>query len=355
MNIFRPSITDLELHTKDNNSFSKQTPGMQLVWDSTSLGVLKECPRKYLLQNILSIKPIHASHHLTFGILFHRASEIYHKSRASGADYHTAVRETVRDALINSASFQQIIECSSCFAVQDALPPSGLCPICGGVDFKSYSRVKSILPEDEAKNRLSLIRSIVWYFDTYQNTDYPTYIRADGKPAVELHFRFPVMATTSGEMIEFTGHLDRLIQAPDGLYIDDFKTSGTQLTEMFFSKFRPDNQMSFYTFAGQVMLSTPIKGILIDGIQVLKGGVAFARSLIHRTTEEIQTFLDDALYWIGFAHDCAASCHFPANDKSCHNYGKCPYRDLCIATETQRELLLKSDFKREPWDPTIER
>ena len=30
-----------------NSSFSTEIPNLQLAWDSTSLGLLKECPRKY--------------------------------------------------------------------------------------------------------------------------------------------------------------------------------------------------------------------------------------------------------------------------------------------------------------------
>ena len=60
--------------------FSPTIPGLQLAWDSTSLGVFKRCPREYYFTIILGWVPRTTSVHLTFGIMLHKAREIYEKA-----------------------------------------------------------------------------------------------------------------------------------------------------------------------------------------------------------------------------------------------------------------------------------
>ena len=59
----------------ENSAFSKSLPGLQIAWDSTSLGTLKECPRKYQYSIMLGKQPREISVHLTFGLYYHAALE----------------------------------------------------------------------------------------------------------------------------------------------------------------------------------------------------------------------------------------------------------------------------------------
>ena len=43
--------------------------------------------------------------------------------------------------------------------------------------------------EDTIKTRFTLLRSVVWYLEQFENDPCETVILADGRPAVELSFR----------------------------------------------------------------------------------------------------------------------------------------------------------------------
>ena len=86
-----------------NASFSQQLPKLQLFWDSTSLGQLKECPRKYELAIIEGWEPKGQRNvHLEFGIWMHSGRERYYHERAKGQEQqleNVATRDKVDAAV----------------------------------------------------------------------------------------------------------------------------------------------------------------------------------------------------------------------------------------------------------------
>src|ERR1700676_2441773 len=74
-----------------NSSFSRVLPNLQLVWDSVSSGLAKECWRKYEYAILEGYQPAgELDVHLKFGILLHEAKERYDNARASGTTHDTA-------------------------------------------------------------------------------------------------------------------------------------------------------------------------------------------------------------------------------------------------------------------------
>src|SRR5438046_4651295 len=65
-----------------NTSLSVVQSGMQLAWDSTSMGLLKECPRKYQLSILEGWTPKRTSVHLLFGLWYHGALERYDHAKS---------------------------------------------------------------------------------------------------------------------------------------------------------------------------------------------------------------------------------------------------------------------------------
>ena len=62
-----------------------------------------------------------------------------------------------------------------------------------------------------AGNRLTLLRSVVWYLDQFEHDSLETVILQDGKPAVELSFRFLTnYQAPTGEPFLLCGHFDRV-------------------------------------------------------------------------------------------------------------------------------------------------
>lgn len=283
--------------------------GFQFAWNSTSLGWFKDCPRKYQLSMLEGWRLSYESHHLTFGRLYHSALERYDKLRFSGIDHDSATRSVV--------------------------------------EWLTTERWES---PDSKKNPSTLIRSVVWYLEHYRDDPQKTYRLADGTPAVELSFRMELdYGPVEGQNYILAGHLDRIVEFNNDLYISDRKTTGSSLGASYYSQFNPDNQMSLYTIAAEVVFATPVKGIIIDAAQIQVGGTTFGRGMTLRTKEQSEEWLRDLGNWLSLAETYATQGYWPMNDRSCR---MCAFRDVCAASPHVRENLLRSNFKKEePLNP----
>src|SRR4029077_8119009 len=85
----------MEAHPQPFHSGTK----VQWAWDSTSLGWLKECPRKYQYHMIEQWRGRGESIHLEYGILYHEALEDYDHHRFDGLDHDMAVKVVVKGLL----------------------------------------------------------------------------------------------------------------------------------------------------------------------------------------------------------------------------------------------------------------
>lgn len=307
----------------ENSSFSKEIPGLQLYWDSTSLGTFKECPRKYQLTIIEGFVPRETNVHLLFGLYYHAALEEYDKAKAKGQDHPAAVRAAVRRALTDTWDFE---------------------------------RGKPWNSDDKYKNRWSLVRTVIWYLEHFAEDTAKTIILANGKPAVELSFNFELdIKAPTNENYSLCGHLDRLALVNDEPFILDRKTSKNSIENDFFDKFAPDNQMSTYDIAGKVVYGIEARGIIIDAAQVLITGSRFRRGFTHRTPEQRVEWLRDTALWLRTAESYAAEGYWPMNDKSCSHYGGCPFRGICNKSPLARDNWIEKGFHKRTWDPLIAR
>lgn len=307
-----------------NQAFSKELPTLQLFWDSTSMGTYKECPRKYELTIKGGWVPRETNVHLTFGLHYHAALETYDYEKAKGADHDAAVRSAVRRALTDTWDFHLNRPWNS---------------------------------DDKYKNRYTLVRTVIWYLEHFKEDSAKTVILANGKPAVELSFRFelPYKAPTN-EQYWLCGHLDRIALVNDEPFILDRKTSKNSIEyDDFFDKFNPDNQMSTYDLAGKTVFGIETRGIIIDAAQVLVTGSRFRRGQTHRTPEQRREWLGDLEWWLEDAAKSAWQNHWRMNDKSCGNYGGCPFRGICNKSPLARDSWLKGKFHERTWDPTVAR
>lgn len=299
---------------------------IQFAWDSTSLGLYKECPRKYFYTIIRGFKPKGESVHLTFGIHYHSALEHYDKQRALGADHEEALRSSLRKVMTDAWDTAT------------------------GAPWES---------DHALKHRNNLIRSVVWYLEEFKDDKAKTIILANGQPAVELSFRFQVDSD-----LVLCGHLDRLVEWMDGVYVMDRKTSTTTLSSYYFDQYEPDNQMSLYTLAGRFVYNTPVRGVIIDAAQIAVGFTRFDRGLTYRSESLLEEWLDATRSFVFDAAEMADEYHnrlnssdpfperaFPQNDKSCHKYGGCPFCKICSRSPEVREAFLQTDFEVKPWNP----
>lgn len=322
---------------------------IQYAWDSTCLGALKTCPRLYYYQIIEGWQARDESIHLRFGIEYHKTLEEYDRHRAAGMKHKKAMREAIRDLMIRVH------------------------------DWKVDEDTKA----GNYKNKRSIVAICIDYFDKFDGHDpAKTYIKADGKPAVELSFRFeldwgpeaayikddsemlgihrPRIRDDYSQPYLLCGHLDRVVEFTDHLFVMDRKTSTTTLSEYYFNQYTPNNQMTLYTIAGKVILDTPINGVIIDGAQVLiEKPHDFQRGFTYRTQEQLDEWLGDLRYWFGLAETFATAKYWPMNDTACDKFGGCRFREVCSKAPKVRPIYLKSNFVQlapeERWNPLRER
>jgi hypothetical protein len=275
--------------------------GAQFAWDSTSLKLAETCLRKYQYKMMDGWQPERKSAHLLFGGEYASALEGYHKAIAEGVDREQAIRDIVHEALINTWEYEYDEN-------DDPIPGSG-------TPWNS---------EHNLKTRGNLIRSIVWYFEQFRDDPCTTIITSTGAAAVEHSFKLPV-----DNGIIFSGHLDRLVEYSHAIYVQDQKSTGTTISSRYFDSYSPDSQMSLYTFAGKAIFNVPVKGVMIDAVQVAVGFSRYERGFTFRSEDQLEEWYEVAMHTIGRAQQAARDNYFPMNPSSCGNFGGCEFRHIC--------------------------
>jgi hypothetical protein len=318
---------------------------IQFALDSTSIGYFKTCPRLYYYIMIEGWQSKDESVHLKFGILYHAALHNYDILRLENHDHEEAVFQVVRWLCDNR---------------------------------EDYPDVSEAKPSIRAKSFESLLRTVVWYLDKYPRETDPaeTVVLENGKPACELSFRLELdwgpqrhnpaeFGHSPGmEALDLVqpyllcGHLDRIVNFQDNLFVMDRKTTTSALTAYYFDQWSPNNQMSLYSIAGQIVIGSPVRGVIIDAAEVKgensrsAGYSEFARGFTFRTPDQNEEWLADLRVWTSAMEACATSGSWPMNEASCGNYGGCKFREVCSKSPSVRQNFLKSEFTRgEKWNP----
>jgi hypothetical protein len=313
-------------------------PGTQIqfAWDSTSIGYLKTCPRLYQYTMLEGWSPKSESIHLAFGSAYHSALESYARSRANGVSHEDSIHDVIAEILRTTADW-----------VMDLSTKAG-----------------------KYKNRATLISLVLDYLDYFVDDPTETYIMSDGRPAVELSFRFELDWGPEGyQVIEpygmgqpyiLCGHLDRVVTFNDQLFVMDHKTTTSAPGDYYFNQYEPNNQMTLYTLAGQVVLNAPIRGVIISAAQILlEKEHRFVRGFTYRTQDQLDEWLLDLHLHLNSAEAFAEAGYWPMNDTACDKFGGCKFRGVCSKSPEVREMFLKADFvKLEPdqrWNPLASR
>lgn len=301
--------------------------GVQTAWDSTSLGTLETCPRKYQLGILEGWVPSGDRVHLTFGDGFHKGVEFLDHRRVS--------KEELDD--------QDLI-----LTLRHAMGAVAL-----RADDGSFAGPWA--SDHTSKNLESLVRSLVWYFDHYRGDAFRVTRLENGKAAVELSFRFALPFDLGGEALLYCGHLDAIGEFAGQYYFLDRKTTGSSLSSRFFEGFSPNTQMSGYTWASKTGFAVPALGGIIDAMQVGAGFSRFGRQFVTRTDEQLEEWMVGAEIKIKQHLQFHDAGHFPQNPSACGNYGGCEFLPVCGKTPGVRQRFLESLFVRRSWDPLVPR
>lgn len=313
---------------------------IQFAWDSTSLGYLKTCPKLYEYHVIEGWVPKDESIHLRFGQEYHAAIQDFENLRAEGTAFEPAIEEVMRRLLLRIKDW-------------DPDPTA-----------KPYAN----------KNKDQLLHLVVAYLDEFgRNDSCKTHILENGKPAVELSFRFeldfgpsnvngsgysptPIEGCDPPQPYILCGHLDRVVDLNGELFVLDHKTTSATPTDYYFNQYTPNNQMTLYAFAGKVVMDSPVKGVIVEAAQVtIDKPMRFERRPTYRSDDIIDEWLNDLEYHLSTAEAFVEANHWPMNDSACDKFGGCRFREVCSRAPSVREAYLKADFIQLPegerWNP----
>jgi PD-(D/E)XK nuclease superfamily len=304
---------------------------IQFAWSSSSLDLLKTCPRLYEYTMIQGWASRDESIHLRFGIEYHTALQDYATFRARGIKHEDAIHDTIR--ALHSRVYDWVVPGSS--------------------------------RAGRYKNRETVVGLVIDYLDHFVDDSAETYVLADGSPAVELSFRFaldwgPQMREVGDgpdkiadweprftQPYLLCGHLDRVVNFHNDLYVMDHKTSLSTISTYYFNQWSPSNQMTLYTLAGGVVLNSPIKGVVISAAQIkLTEPNVFQRGFTYRTPDQLHEWLEDLRFWLGQAEAFATANYWPMNDTSCTKFGGCKFKEVCSKSPQVRESYLRSEFDK---------
>lgn len=317
---------------------------LQFAWDSTSLGYLKTCPRLYQYIMIDGWQSSDESVHLRFGTEYHAALQAYDIARTQGVSHEDAVHDTIYEVLQRTADFHP-----------DPDTKAG-----------------------KYKNRSMLISLVLDYLDHFVDDPAKVFVKGDGTPAVELSFRFEMdfgpsyfyedgsypkghsIFDKNPQPYLLCGHLDKVVDLNDALFVLDHKTTTTTVSSYYFHQWEPNNQMTLYTIGGQVVLNSPIKGVIISAAQImLTEPHRFVRGFTYRTQDQIEEWLRDLQMLLITNEGYAEADYWPLNDTACDKFGGCRFRSVCSKSPQVREMFLKADFVQKPpeerWNPLASR
>lgn len=386
-------------HSGPNKSF---IPGTSLQWcyDSVSLKLLQGCLRKYDYKLLQGWQWSDLPPALAWGRDFHTCAETYHKCRAYGLDFETAVRRTARLAALLG---------------------------------------ERLVSFDTSRTKETLIRSVVWYLDEYKDDPLKTAILPSGKPAVELSFMLPIFDLEVGPTdklppldiadmaewfiqthpdantfaafsevtdmlrqgrklfgklidtrismlgesipeawlrsfytitIHFSGHFDRIVHFGSEVFVTDYKTSKYQLTLDWLNGFDRSTQFLGYFTAATILASqpnsvfpSPPAGVLVDGLQLQVNATRFGRFPLRYSAAAADEFLHNFEMLVRTKAEPAARLGFyPSESESeCDHYrrrdgtGGCEFRKVCNSPPAARERELKQAFTKNVWDPSQSR
>jgi len=330
------TLVEYTTEAQSSTALSPFLNNVQFAWDATSLGLFKRCPKLYDYIINEGWVPKGRSIHLSFGIVVHEARRFYKELRADGLDHDDALHQTVRDILVETSDWE--------------------------VEFEGHHYINlPRKPSEKAKSRENLVRTMVWYFDHYQEDPVQTVVLKNGELAMELSFRINLDYGPTSEMEDgvlvgqpyvLCGHLDEVVSHLDNPFILDTKTTYSTPGSYYFEGYDPDNQMSLYPIAGEIMLKSPVKGVMIDVIQVTQEFSRFVRGFTFRNPMRNEEWLEDLEDWLRDAEDCALRGRWRRNDTACDKYGGCEFREVCRSAPHVRDQMLKSKFERgERWNP----
>lgn len=362
-------------------------PSRQVIWDATSLRTFLECPRKYHYKHLEGWMAPEVSMDLLFGQALGTGLETFYKEIIeNGSDHDTALRLAIRacleaswDHVANRPRMGHYAKAWRCLGTVKYTNEKGnyaKCPwshkgkwfpapgptpcSCGSETTTAWRWV----PEHKAKDRVQLIRALVWYteeqkesalkpiaLEAHPERPTPTWKEA----AVELPFLVP-FTKIGGVPYFLCGWWDSVKQlgGPDGpAFVTDYKTTKNSLGADYWRGWQPNVQVDLYDLVASRYSPVPVDGVGIEAIQVGvgrdgEGWVRFGYRNYSRSPAHREEFAQELTVWFAMAASYSQNAYWPMNRASCK---LCEFKDVCNMVPEQRGNYLAEHFTRGRWNP----
>ena len=192
-------------------------------------------------------------------------------------------------------------------------------------DFEYEDKYKHKSPERVAY-------ALVEYFTEYplSNDKIQPYFRADGKPAIEFEFSFPLEINhpETGDPLLYGGRFDMVGSYLQSLWVVDEKTA-TRLGPQWLKSFTLRGQLIGYCYAAR-QFELPVNGFIVRGISFLRDYYGHAEVIevvpdyrLEQWREQLDLDVEDMV------RDYNRGKFGMAFGEACNSYGGCPFRNLC--------------------------
>lgn len=153
------------------------------------------------------------------------------------------------------------------------------------------------------------------------------------------------------EPIEYGGLIDLVIEHSGYIYNMDHKST-SMLGSTFFTQFRPNAQMTGYTWGVSQLSGREVAGTYINAIGVFaKGETRFERQPTQRTAEEIAEWRRGVIIKCNAIARAKRTGEWDLRTMNCvGKYGACEFLDVhTLPFESDRQRVLSTDYEVRPW------
>lgn len=359
-------------------------PGLQVVWDATSLTLLQSCAYRYKLAQVDGWRTPHEAIDLSFGRVAGECLELFYRGIIEGKQQHDeALAHALRHALETTwdydadkprwGEFGEVWRCTGTEPFRTASGRKGKCPFawvnkmymapapatCGRCGSPTQTWLHWF-PEHPVKDRLNLLRLIVSYAEEVKGGLLkPASMYTGDDPDTAQHMALvEVHAMTNlgfSRRREYTLYVSAWFDSIKTIehtesYVCDYKTTKGTLDERYFSQYDPNTQVWLYDWIASEVLPEALnyQGVAIEAIQILKGGTRYGLRMYKRTAEQRREMWQHALRLAHIAEMFHQTGTYPRNLASC---GRCQFRRVCAAEPVRRDAVLREHYIRARWNP----
>lgn len=230
----------------------------------------------------------------------------------------------------------------------------------------------TVTPIDDYRTREKCVQTMCEYIKTYPDEGFTIIGKEAGSPLIENAFTLdtgmflpcPCGQDKSDrfdpdcsycfdhkESLEYGGILDAGVEFSGSVYILEHKST-SQLGPYYFDQFRPNNQITGYTWALGLLSGMRVGGAIVNAIGVYKSQpTKFQRQITNRSNDDIKAWLLNLWHVCVQIKTCERTGYWPMYTTSCMQYGKCEFHSVHVlgnAIEQQRRL--ENDFQTSKWD-----